>query len=257
MAKKRRRKLSRAQARAEARRKKRQQRIVWSAAGAVAIALLAVLLLIVLGGREATFDGELTDIDPLRTDVETGLTEKGYPYRGSADAPVTVVEFSDYNCPSCASYALGSGHLVDDELVASGQIKYVVQPYALWSESLSIVEAAVCARDQDGFWDFHHRLFANQRYFSTQRPPSRSFLRAVAEASGLDVDAFDACLDQKRHKDEVFASTQDGQLNWGVSSTPSFFVNGVRVNFEGFSTFLDGLRAAVQSAQIAGPVEQE
>lgn len=248
MAKRKRRKLTKAQARAEARRRKRRQQITWAVAGTVAAAVIVVLVLIAMGGD----DGGLVEVEPLRDDIETGLTEEGYPYRGSADAPVTLLEFSDYNCPHCRDFALDVIPLVDDEFIASGQVKYVIQPYALYDWSLPIVEAAACARDQDGFWDFHHWAFANSQRFPSQRSPSRGLLRELASASGLDVDGFDACLDEGRHRDDVLASKQDAEGRLGIDRTPTIFVNGVRT-----SPTLPAIREAVQAAQAAGSSEQE
>jgi protein-disulfide isomerase len=143
---------------------------------------------------------------------------------------------------------------MDDELVATGQVKYVVQPYALWEESVPIVEAAVCATEQGGFWDFHHEVFINQSRFSTQQPPSRAMMRGWAEASGLDVDEFEACLDQGR-ENEVLTATQRAKVDLGVNSTPTFFVNGQRVQLFQNEEPIDTLRNAVQAAQTSGSTE--
>ena len=248
MAKKKRRKLSKAQAKAEAQRRKRQQQIVWAVAGVAAVAVLAVIVVIAIQSNKR----EIVDIEPLRADIETGVTEEGYPYRGSADAPVTIVELSDYNCPACADFATSTAHALDDELISTGQAKYVVQPYALWQESLPVVEAAACARDQEKFWDFHHRLFANQHLFSTVQPPSKALLKDLAGASGLDVDAFLACVDDGRHLAEVLASTEKGKTEMGVNSTPTFFVNGERVQLYTDEPYIVTMQNAVQAAGAAG-----
>lgn len=247
MAKKKRRKLSKAQARADAQRQKRQRQITLAVAAVAAAAVVIVIVLIVAGGGGSDESGELVEAEPLRDDVETGVTAEGYPYRGLADAPVTLVEFSDYNCPHCRTYALETAPLVDDEFVASGQIKYVIRPYYLWNWSRPIAEAAMCAREQEGFWDYHHWLFANSERFPPQRSPSRGMLLELAEASGLDRDAFDACLDEGRYRDEVVASTEDARLKQGVDSTPTIFVNGIRT-----PASVQGIRNAVQAALGAG-----
>jgi protein-disulfide isomerase len=251
MAKRKRRKLTKAQARAEAQRRKRQRQIIWTVAGVVAVAVVVVVVLIAISGGE---DGELVNAEPLRDDIETGVTEEGYPYRGPADAPVTIVELSDYNCPVCADFSLSTARLIDDELVATGDVKYVLHPFALWSESVPIVEAALCAKEQERFWDFHHLLFANQQNFSRQRPPSRSLLREIAEASGLDIDQFEACLDEGRTA-EAEAATREGKEGLGVNSTPTFFVNGVQTQLRRDEAYIDTLRKSVQAALAAGSGE--
>jgi protein-disulfide isomerase len=247
MARKKRRKLTRAQAKAEAQRRKRQRQITWAVAGTAVVAVIVVLVLITLSGGS----DESVEVRPLREDVETGVTDEGYPYRGSSDAPVTIVEFSDYNCPICRDYALETTHLVDDELVATGQVQYVLYPYALWEGSVPIVEAAVCAREQGRFWDFHHRVFADQARYSTRQPPSRGMLRGWAEASGLDVDAFQSCLDEGR-EDQVLVATQRAKGELEVSSTPTFLVNDVKWQLRSGEAYIDTIHRAVQAAGSGG-----
>ncbi len=251
MAKKKRRKLSKAQARAEALRRKRQQRIVLAVAGVVVVAVIIAYVLIQLGGTESA---ELVEAQLPRDDIETGVTAEGYPYRGSADAPVTIVEISDYNCPICGDFNVDTSPLVDDELVATGQVRYIVQPFALWVESVPVVEAAICAREQGGFWNFHHMLFANQHLFSGASPPSGDLLRRFAEESGLDVDEFQACYNEGR-RDEVEESTRVAKEELGVTSTPTFFVNDVKTQLFRDEAYIDTIRRAVQDAQAASPGE--
>jgi protein-disulfide isomerase len=135
--------------------------------------------------------------------------------------------------------------LIDDEFVASGQVKYVVQPFYLWDWSRPIAEAALCAREQDGFWDFHHLAFVNSQQFPVQRAPSRDTLRELAQASGLDVNAFDACINEGRYLDEIVASREDARLR-GINSTPSIFINGART-----ASSIEAIRRAVQAALAA------
>jgi protein-disulfide isomerase len=247
MARKKRRKLTKAEARAEAQRRKRRRQIAWAMAGVAGIAALVVIVLIAISGNQPA---EVVASEPLRDDIETGITAEGYPYRGQADAPVTIVEYSDYNCPACRDYNTSTAELVDDELLASGQAKYVVQPYALWAESVPIVEAAVCAREGGNFWDFHHLLFANQNLFSRARPPSRGLLTQFAEMSGLDVDQFQSCLDEGR-QEEVETATRIAQEELGVTSTPTFFVNGVKTQLFTDEPYIETLRRAVAEAEAA------
>ena len=245
MAKKKR-KLTKAQARAEAQRKKRQQRLMWAVGAVIAAAVVIVVVLIAISSGSR----EVVSVEPVRDDIETGVTEEGHPYRGSADAPVTIEEYSDYNCPVCGQFTLSTASLIDDQLLTAGQVKYVVKPYALYQESVPIVEAAICAREQGRFWDFHQVLFANQALYSAQRPPARALLRQFAEESGLSVDAFDACLDEGREA-EVLEVTQAARTELGVTSTPTFFVNGERTQLLRNEEYIDTLSEAVRVALAA------
>jgi protein-disulfide isomerase len=245
MAKKKGRKLSRAQARAEAQRRKRQQRIIWGVAAALAAALVIVIVLIEIGRGSAS--EQLVQPILLRDDIETGITEEGYPYRGSADAPVTLVEYSDFNCAHCQIFALEVSPVIDDEFVASGRLKHVVRPYYLWDWSRPIAEAALCAQEQEGFWDFYQWAFANSQLFPASQPPSRHILDELAQASGLNMGGFDTCLDEGRYRDDVVASAEDAKLREGINSTPTLLVNGVTTQAS-----VEAIRDAVEAAIAAG-----
>jgi protein-disulfide isomerase len=247
MAKRKRRKLTKAQAKAEAQRRRRQRQIAWAVAGVVAVAAIVVVILIAISGNQAA---EPVTVDPLRDDLETGVTDQGYPFRGAADAPVTIVEYSDYNCPVCGEFNLTTASAIDDELLLDGEVNFQVVPFALWDGSIPVVEAAVCATEQDRFWDFRHVLFANQALFSTTRPPSRSLLNQFAEMSGINVDIFDTCLDEGR-RDVVEAATRTARDELGVTSTPTFFVNGVKTQLLRDEAYIDTLRKSVEAAQAA------
>jgi protein-disulfide isomerase len=251
MAKKRR-KLNKSQAKEEAQRRDRQRQITWAVAGIVIVAVLAGLVLISLSGNQ---NQATANAEPLRGDIPTGVTAEGYPYRGDPEAPVTIVEYSDYNCPHCRDFTLENAAAVDDELLATGQAKYVVPPYALWQESVPVVEAAVCATEQGGFWDFHHLVFANQARFSTLQPPSRAMLNEWAQESGIDVATFDACLEEGR-ENTVLEVTQQAKSQLGVNGTPTFFVNGQKVQLLTTEAPIDTLRRAVEAALAADSTGQ-
>lgn len=237
MAKKKRRKLTKTEAKQQALRQKKRQQMIWALVSVVGIAVAVVAVLVAMSGEEQRI-ASVPENEPFEVDIQ------GYPSLGSDDAPVTVIEFSDYNCPHCGDFALDSFPLIEDELIASGQVRYVVYPYYLWDESLPIAEAAACAQDQGLFWDFHHLLFANQGRFSRQQPPSRDLLREWAGTSGLDVSDFDACLDDGRVRENVRAATQDAKERLGITSTPTLLVNGFKS-----PASIDAIRNAVQVAQ--------
>lgn len=243
MAKKKRSKLTKAQAKELALRKKKQRQMTWALVGIGGVAVVVVLILMAMtGGGERDRTGT-----PERVEMEQ-LLDGDYPTLGVDDAPVTIVEFTDYNCGYCRDYALDEFPRIDEEFIASGQVKYVIRPYALSDGSLPIVEAAACARDQGGFWDFHHSLFANSGRFSLQQPPSEGLLRELAEANSLDADILLACVDEGRHRADVQASTDRAKAQIGVNSTPTIYVNGVRTGAS-FENIRDQVRATVSNGQ--------
>lgn len=140
------------------------------------------------------------------------------PYLGDEDAPVVIVEFSDFFCSYCKRHFEQTfAPLLENY---GEHIRYVYRDFArLTAESAPAAAAAQCAFEQDKFWEFH------QTFFSQQDSLNRDFYIETAELHELDVDAYTACLDENRYLDEVDFDGLDGQLA-GVRGTPAFFING-------------------------------
>ncbi len=207
----------RARAAARARARRRRQRIIL--VGIIVVtALLITGGLILLGtGRGERGGGEETV--GLNPNVPTGFTDEGFPYRGSPDAPVKIVEFSDYLCPHCRDFNLETAPRIDEAFVATGKVQYINHYFALGPDRIPIVEAAYCAADQDKFWEYHHTLFVNQGRVQ------RADLIGYARDLGLDVDTFTQCLDSQKHRQAIEAAIRSAQ-QLGVDATPTFLVNG-------------------------------
>ena len=138
---------------------------------------------------------------------------------GSATAPVTVVEVSDYGCSHCREFNLTTGPLLEEAYVASGQARWVVVPFALGPQTLPAAAAAMCAAEQDAFMPYHRALF--------QGAPEGLTRAGFIEAAGrvdLDVAQFSACIDANRHNAAVQANSQ-AATQAGVTGTPTFFIN--------------------------------
>lgn len=143
--------------------------------------------------------------------------------KGADDAPVTIVEVSDYGCSHCKNFNVETAGLIEDLYVNPGQVKWVVLPYALGSQTAPAASAALCAAEQDSFFDYHRLLF------ETQGDPdfmSTASFQQVAEDAGLDGEAFNACLQSNDYINTVQENVTAAAA-LGVNSTPTFFVNGV------------------------------
>ncbi|RMF29494.1 MAG: DsbA family protein [Chloroflexi bacterium] len=203
-------KRARAAARAQARR--RRQRITL-------IGIAVVVALLITGGLILLGTGRSSNTADLSSDVPTGFTDEGFPYRGSPDAPVKIIEFSDYLCPHCRDFNLETAPRIDETFVATGKVQYINHYFALGPNRIPIVEAAYCAADQGKFWEYHHTLFANQGRFQ------RADLIGYARQLGLDVETFTQCLDSGKHRQAIEAAIQSAQ-ELGVNATPTFLING-------------------------------
>lgn len=145
------------------------------------------------------------------------------PSMGNPDAPVVVVEFSDFQCPYCGRFQQDTFKQIMDTY--GDDILFVYRDFPLSSihpRAEASAEAAECADDQGAFWDYHDLLFANQTALDNDS------LISYAEQLDLDVDTFTECLTSGEKADEVQADFNDGR-SYGVTGTPTFFINGVRV----------------------------
>ncbi|MBV8857361.1 MAG: DsbA family protein [Acidobacteria bacterium] len=158
------------------------------------------------------------------------------PTKGKADASVTVVEFTDYQCPSCAA----AQPILEKLITEYGdRVRFVIRdfPLQMHPEARKAAEAAEAAREQGKYWDFTAILFRNQ---SALKPEQ---LKQYAQVIGLDRAKFDAALDKGTFADKVERDMIDGQ-KFGVSGTPTFFVNGRRAKDASYDT----LKAAIEEA---------
>jgi protein-disulfide isomerase len=160
--------------------------------------------------------------------------------KGNPAATVTVVEFTDFQCPSCAQT-----HPVVERLMGEmgDRVKFVVRdfPLSMHAEAFKAAEAAEAAREQGKFWDYITVLYRNQSALQVEK------LKEYATALGLDRAKFDAALDGGKFKEKVQRDILDGQ-KLGVNATPTLFVNGVRTE-----RHYETLKAAIESALKTAP----
>jgi protein-disulfide isomerase len=163
------------------------------------------------------------------------VDDAGSPSRGPADAPVTIVEFSEFQCPFCRRVV---PTLREVEARYRGRVRLVFRhfPLARHKDAPKAAEASECARDQGRFWEMHDRLFENAERLAV------GDLKSHARAVGLDGPAFDACLDSGRHEARWRRDLADAE-SYGASGTPMFFVNGRLISgaqpFAAFARVID------------------
>jgi protein-disulfide isomerase len=152
----------------------------------------------------------------IRYDVPT----EGFYSRGPDDAPITIVEFSDYQCPFCRRWHAE----VSQDLFAAypGQVRLVFRNLPLTSihpDAFSAAEAAMCAGEQNAYWDYHDKLFGGQLL------GTGVYLQYAKDLS-LDLTSFETCINDRKYQSEIQADS-DFAINLGVRSTPTFFINGL------------------------------
>ena len=159
------------------------------------------------------------------------------PILGPEDAPITIVEFSDYECPYCRNWH----QEVLPQLIEEypDQVRIVFRDFPLTSIHSNAVPAAIaanCAAEQDGYWEFNELLFNSEKGLSSDA------YQQYAEEIGLDTDSFNECLESNSYEDEVLADFEYAS-QFGVRSTPTFFINGIALvgaqPFEVFKQVID------------------
>lgn len=140
------------------------------------------------------------------------------PSIGAPDAPIVIIEFSDFQCPYCGRFALNT---LEPLLGEYGEyIHFVYRDFIVrGEESVKAAAAAECADDQESFWAYHDLIFENQENLN------REAYISFAEQLELDIEAFTECVDSGRYLEEVMSDSTEAQ-RLGVTGTPTFYING-------------------------------
>ncbi len=154
--------------------------------------------------------------------VRYDVPSEGFYATGPADAPITIIEFSDYQCPFCRRWH----QEVYQPLLAAypGKIKLVYRNLPLTSihpDAFPAAEAAMCAGEQNAYWPYHEKLFASELL-------GTEVYKQYAQELGLDMTVFEACITDHKYQQAIQADS-DFAINLGVRSTPTFFINGLAI----------------------------
>jgi protein-disulfide isomerase len=184
-----------------------------------------------LDGLEKKFEVVVLLEPPRKEVAPTG------PAKGPADAPITIVEFSDFECPFC-SRVVPTLDKVREEYGDKVRLVFRQFPLSIHPNAQKAAEASLCADEQGKFWEMHDKMFADQKGLAVDS------LKAKAAELGLDGDSFNQCLDTSEYAEAVKADLKAGAVA-GVSGTPAMFVNGI---------FISG---AVPYEQVAKVIDEE
>ena len=186
---------------------------------------------------EQTFYSSLAEkyeVDFLLEPPRTEVAAEG-PSKGPANAPVTIVEFSDFECPFCSRV---NPTLDQVRSTYGDKVRIVFRqfPLNIHPNAQKAAEASLCAADQNKFWEMHDLMFAEQRQLAVEN------LKEKAQRLELDTAAFNQCLDSGKYAAQVQADLEAG-MQAGVSGTPAMFINGIplsgAVPFEQISQVID------------------
>lgn len=149
---------------------------------------------------------------------------------GSADAPVTVVEFSDFQCPYCSRFFKSTFGQIEENYIKTGKVKFIYRDFPLdgHPQAQLAAEASECADDQGKFREMHDVLFEEQIQWSGN-PEAEKVMKDFAKKLKLDAKKFGECLSTKKFAAEVRKDLVDG-ASAGITGTPGFFVNGKHIS---------------------------
>ncbi len=213
----------------------------------IGIGVLVLLAFIGLGvAALTTAPVPLGRVPDARAALPGGVTAEGFQFVGAENAPVTVVEYADYQCPACRAFATQIKAQFEQTYVVPGNVKFVFHefPLAMHRNARPAAEASRCAADQGAFWRMHDMLFYNQAQWRNLDSPVAQF-GGYASQLGLDKTAFDGCMSAGTHR-AVVGTAYDAGETIKIPGTPTFIVNGQQVD-------ADGLQSAVDAAIAAAP----
>ena len=172
------------------------------------------------------------DPEQVKKDLKMGH----FPVKGNENAKVTIVEFSDFECPFCGKFYQDAYPQIVKEYIDTGKAKlyYRHYPLSFHPRAVPLALASECANDQNAFWKMHDKIFDNTATVSTSTDET---IKQWATELGLDMNTFNNCFDNKTHQSKVDGDFADGGAV-GVSGTPTFYINGKQlVGAQPFAAF--------------------
>ena len=189
-------------------------------------------LIVIIGGAiafsailsQTSTNSESVNLD-MNRQIGTVNTSLGSPVLGTSDAPITIIEFGDYQCSNCKKWFLDTKPDIVTNYIDTRKVKLVFVDIAfLGKDSGPASIATYCAEEQGRYWDYHGFLYSNQLSIDNGWANSDS-LKGYANNLGLDMGMFVSCLDSEKYSKRVQFNTDEAKRN-GVTGTPTFFVVG-------------------------------
>jgi protein-disulfide isomerase len=188
--------------------------------------IIPIIIGIAIGGVMAFYPEPEQNSELL---TKTKLIQDGSPVLGNPSAPITILEWGDYQCTFCYRFHDTTLKTLETDYIQSGKVNLVFKDFPLnGPDSILAAEASYCADDQGKYWQYHDELYKNWGGEKTGWV-TRWALNAFGTTVGLDLDKFNQCLDEHKYKDKVNLLYQFGK-DLGIDATPSFLIfNGEKI----------------------------
>ena len=152
------------------------------------------------------------------------LIKSGSPILGNLDAPITILDFSDFQCPNCGRYVKNTEPILNETYIQTGKASLVYKYFPVVGfDSMNPALAGQCAQEQGKFWQFHQLVFANQKPIDSGWVSKDNLKNFASQISGLDLQKFSECLDSERYKDHINKDL-DMAKKFQLQATPSFII---------------------------------
>ncbi|MGH1522225.1 MAG: DsbA family protein [Nitrosopumilus sp.] len=183
-----------------------------------------VAVVIAAGIAIASMDPDSIKADNPKAEKLSLDTRDGSPRLGDTSAPVTIVEFGDYQCPFCKRWNENTKPVIEENLIKTGQVSLVyVDLPIIGPDSITIHAGSYCAADQGLYWKYHDFAYASQGHENDGWANTENVKVMASKINGIDVDLFNECLDSKKHEQRV-KDNKKIATDSGARSTPSFIV---------------------------------
>lgn len=154
-----------------------------------------------------------------------------FPFLGSEDASINIIEFGDYQCPFCGRFFKNTEPVIMDNYVNTGKTKFYFLDFVIVGpDSLTLAQGAWCARDQGKYYEYHDYVYSHQGEENSGWGTTDKIKAFVGNIPGIDVQAFSSCLDSKKYESQVMQITQSGQ-KLGITGTPTAFIGNNKVGY--------------------------
>ena len=198
---------------------------------------------------DAKKKSDLEKINSLEAETapEIEISKDDDPMLGDPNAPITIIEFSDYQCPFCARFYTQTLPILESEYIEKGKVNFVYRDFPIQNHpnAMPAAIASECADEQGQFWQYHDILFDRQDMWKKLNGEDIVYaFKNYAEELNLDNEVFDSCFDSGKYLEEVEKDLSDGR-SYKISGTPTFFIGNNEVGYssmfgaKSFSDFQD------------------
>ncbi|MFL5562841.1 MAG: DsbA family protein [Gemmatimonadaceae bacterium] len=219
----------------------------------IALGIVAIVGVLALAWTVTRPKAGVTDVD-IKGDPSQA---RGY-VMGDTTAPVQVIEFADFECPACATFATLTEPDIRKGLIQTGKVgwRYLDFPLPMHRNTWFASNAAACADEQGKFWQMHDTLFANQDRWNGEATGSpKGIFKGYAQSVGLDVPKWEACYDADRYHSRIASNRAEAERRH-VGSTPTFIIGGKMVpgalSYDEFAKYVNDATAAAGGAARTG-----